>query len=84
MSSIEFIETVEANEPTESSVTINCEEKYLPCNTLRRPILVKPQVLMGAGPTNLSQRVTEALSKPVMGLYTKELHQVVKNFFIVL
>lgn len=44
--------------------------------TLRRPIAVKPMVLMGSGPTNPSQRVTEALCKPIMGLYTQELEQV--------
>lgn len=45
-------------------------------NTLRRPIAVRPMVLMGSGPTNPSQRVTEALCKPVMGLYTQEFEQV--------
>lgn len=45
-------------------------------NTLRRPIAVRPMVLMGSGPTNPSQRVTEALCKPNMGIYTAELHQV--------
>lgn len=45
-------------------------------NTLRRPIAVRQMVLMGSGPTNSTLRVTEALSKPVMGLYTPELGQV--------
>lgn len=44
--------------------------------TLRRPIAVRPMVLMGSGPTNPSQRVTEALCKPIMGLFTQEFEQV--------
>lgn len=45
-------------------------------NTLRRPIAVRHMVLMGTGPTNPTQRVTEALCKPTMGLYTQEFAQV--------
>lgn len=45
-------------------------------HTLRRQIAVRPMVLMGSGPTNPSQRVTEALCKPVMGLYSQEFEQV--------
>lgn len=48
-------------------------------NTLRRPIAVRPMVLMGSGPTNPTQRVTEALCKPIMGLYSPELEQVCHN-----
>lgn len=44
--------------------------------SLRRPIAVRPMVLMGSGPTNPSKRVTEALCKPIMGLFTPEFHQV--------
>lgn len=44
--------------------------------TLRRPIAVRPMVLMGSGPTNPTQRVTEALCKPIMGLFTHEFEQV--------
>lgn len=51
--------------------------------TLRRPIAVKPMVLMGSGPTNPSQRVTEALCKPIMGLYTQELEQVCYLFDLI-
>lgn len=43
---------------------------------LRRPILVRPKMLMGSGPTNFSQRVIEALSKPLMGIYSDEMYQV--------
>lgn len=56
-------------------------ERFPVPKTLRHRILVKPQVLMGSGPTNLSQRVIEALSKPVMGMHTEELHQVRSPFF---
>lgn len=45
-------------------------------NTLRRSIAVRPMVLMGSGPTNPSQRVIEALCKPIMGLHTPEFIQV--------
>lgn len=45
-------------------------------SSLRHPISVRPMVLMGTGPTNPTQRVTEALSKPFMGLYQPEFHQV--------
>lgn len=55
-------------------------ERYPAPAELRRSILVKPQVLMGSGPTNPTKRVTEALSKPVMGLYSPELHQVSVHF----
>lgn len=44
--------------------------------TLRRAIAVRPMVLMGSGPTNTTQRVTEALCKPIMGLHTQEFEQV--------
>lgn len=44
--------------------------------TLRRPIAVRPMVLMGSGPTNPTQRVTEALCKPIMGLFSHEFEQV--------
>lgn len=43
---------------------------------LQRGINVKPKVLMGSGPTNPSQRVIEALSKPIMGLYDDDYLQV--------
>lgn len=47
-----------------------------PPNTLRRSIATRPRVLMGAGPTNPSQRVTEAMSKPQMGIYSADVHKV--------
>lgn len=50
--------------------------KVPPPNSLRRPIAVRPTVLMGAGPTNPTQRVTEAMSKPQMGIHSAEIHQV--------
>lgn len=50
----------------------------VPAN-LRRPIAVRPMVLMGTGPTNPSKRVIEALCKPTMGIYTPEFHQVCHN-----
>lgn len=71
MSPTKGIDTVIVPEPTTEIV----ERFPVPIN-LRRSILVKPQTLMGTGPTNPTQRVTEALSKPVMGLYAPELHQV--------
>lgn len=45
-------------------------------NCLLRPIATKPKFLMGTGPTNFSQRVSESLCKPLMGLYMDETHQV--------
>lgn len=56
--------------------TILFEEPIQPPASLRRRIAVKPMVLMGTGPTNPSKRVTEALIKPVMGIYTDEYNQV--------
>lgn len=56
-------------------------ERFPVPKTLRRPILVKPHVLMGSGPTNPSQRIIEALSKPVMGMHTEELQKVRSPFF---
>ncbi|XP_037028970.1 serine--pyruvate aminotransferase, mitochondrial-like [Bradysia coprophila] len=43
---------------------------------LLRPIATKPTFLMGTGPTNFSQRVSEALCKPLMGLYMDETHYI--------
>lgn len=45
-------------------------------SSLRRPILTRPKVLMGSGPTNYTQRVIEALSKPMMGLCAAETYQI--------
>lgn len=45
-------------------------------NCLLRPIATRQKFLMGTGPTNMSQRVSEALCKPLMGLYMDETHQV--------
>lgn len=45
-------------------------------SSLRRPIAVRPMVLMGTGPTNPTKRVMEALCKPIMGIYTPDFHQV--------
>ncbi len=47
-------------------------------NCLLRPIATNPKILMGTGPTNFSQRVSEALCKPLMGLYMDETHKVLK------
>lgn len=59
------------------------EDSIIPVpSALRRPIAVRPMVLMGSGPTNPSQRVTEALSRPIMGLYTPELEQVFFYVFL--
>lgn len=52
------------------------EDPIVPPASLRRPIAVRPMVLMGSGPTNPSKRVTESLTKPVMGLNAAELDQV--------
>lgn len=54
-------------------------EYVSPPDSMRRQILVRPKILMGSGPTNLSQRVTEAMSKPIMGIYHKETFQVHEN-----
>ena len=65
-----------------TAVTKDVEELLLDTSVIavpecmRRPILVRPKVLMGTGPTNLSQRVIEALGKPLMGLYHDETVQV--------
>lgn len=67
---------VDTKAPLVSLEEMEFEEPIQPPNTLRRPIAVRPMVLMGTGPTNPSKRVTEALSKPVMGLYTEEFTQV--------
>lgn len=53
------------------------EEPIAAPASLRRPIAVRPMVLMGTGPTNLSKRVMEALCKPVMGLHANEFIQVI-------
>lgn len=45
-------------------------------SSLLRPMATRPKFLMGTGPTNFSQRVSEALCKPTMGLYMDETHQV--------
>lgn len=75
---------VDKTELSEIEAFTNIEEiveRFPVPKTLRRSILVKPQVLMGSGPTNPSQRIIEALSKPIMGLHTDELHQVRSPFF---
>lgn len=52
-------------------------------NSLRRPLAVRPMVLMGTGPTNSTKRVMEALCKPAMGLYSSEYNQVwLQNFSV--
>lgn len=76
---------VKMSSKVESSVTIGSptvapvavtNTRVAPPNSLRRPICVKPRVLMGAGPTNPTQRVTEAMSKPQMGIHSDDVHQV--------
>lgn len=52
------------------------QEYVAPPKALRRPILVRSKILMGSGPTNLSQRVIEAMNKPIMGMYHSETYQV--------
>lgn len=63
---------------TEDPDTIVVAETYnVPVpSSLLRPISTKPRFLMGTGPTNYSPRVSEALCKPLMGLYMDETHQV--------
>lgn len=58
--------------PLESLEEMEFEDPIPVPTNLRRPIAVRPMVLMGSGPTNPSKRVTEALTKPIMGLYTDE------------
>lgn len=72
-----YIEMVDTKAPLVSLEEMEFEDPIQPPNSLRRPIAVRPMVLMGTGPTNPSKRVTEALSKPVMGLYTEEFTQVI-------
>lgn len=61
----------------EPSVDIETNNNNIPVPTsLLRPIATRPKFLMGTGPTNLSQRVSEAICKPLMGLYMDETHQV--------
>lgn len=62
--------------PLVSLEEMEFEDPIQPPTSLRRPIAIRHLVLMGTGPTNPSTRVTEALSKPVMGLYTDEFAQV--------
>lgn len=45
-------------------------------DSLRHPIHTKSTVLMGAGPTNYTQRVIEAMTKPITGLYSAEFYRV--------
>lgn len=66
----------ETKTPLVSLEEMEFEDPIQPPNSLRRRIAVKPMVLMGTGPTNPSKRVSEALIKPVMGLYTDEYTQV--------
>lgn len=68
---------VDTKTPLVSLEEMEFEEPIHPPNSLRRSIAVRPMVLMGSGPTNPSKRVTEALIKPVMGLYTEEFGQVI-------
>lgn len=69
---------VDASVKVGSSVVspVATSTRVLPPNSLRRPIVTRPRVMMGAGPTNPTQRVTEALSKPQMGIHTDDVHQV--------
>lgn len=50
--------------------------KFPAPESLRRPIFIRPKILMGPGPTNPVPRVTEVLSKPMMGIYSAETYQV--------
>lgn len=52
------------------------KSKFVVPESLRRPILTRPMVLMGTGPTNPTPRVLEALNRPVMGIYTEEVAKV--------
>lgn len=51
-------------------------ESVPPPSSLRRSIAIRPMVLMGSGPTNVSQRVHDVLNKPHMGIYQHEIYQV--------
>lgn len=48
-------------------------------DSLRRPIFTKPKVLMGSGPTNYTQRVIEAMTKPITGLYSNEYFRIMEE-----
>lgn len=58
------------------SPVVTLSTRVSPPNILRRPIVTRPRVLMGSGPTNPTQRVTEAMSKPQMGIYSADVHKV--------
>lgn len=61
----------------ETTADIVAPSKNVPVpSRLLRPIATRPKILMGTGPTNFSQRVSEAMCKPLMGLYMDETHQV--------
>lgn len=53
-------------------------------DSLRRPILVRSKILMGSGLTNPSPRVTEALSKPIMGVHDVEIGKVEITLYLYL
>lgn len=67
--------TVDIVEPSVQPSVEPSTEVPVP-NCLLRPIATRPKFLMGTGPTNLSQRVSEAICKPLMGLYMDETYQV--------
>lgn len=71
-------ETETTTTPAANSFAIGKTGVPVP-ESLRRPILTRPKVLMGTGPTNFTQRVSEALSKPLMGLYAKETFQIMEE-----
>lgn len=68
--------TIENSSPTEVvQPTVTRANIPVP-SCLLRPIATRSKFLLGTGPTNFSQRVSEALCKPIMGLYMDETHQV--------
>lgn len=69
----------ETKAPLVSLEEMEFEEPIQAPQRLRGPINCRPMVLMGTGPTNPTKRVMEALTKPIMGLYTNEFHQVIYN-----
>lgn len=75
---------VDTKAPLVSLEEMEFEDPIQAPNSLRRSIATRPMVLMGSGPTNPSQRVTEALIKPVMGLFTNEFGQVFQTTYYIL
>jgi len=70
------MESVNGDSKVNSVETPEVVLKYSIPETLRRPVLIRSRVLMSAGPATPAARVTEVLSKPIMGLHNAETYQI--------